>query len=99
MIRQPPRSNRTDTLLPYTTLFRSLEDVLQGDHAHEAAILVDHRREMLAALAEGLELVEQRAGIRDEPGIVRDLDDLQVVGCRAAMRPEDRKSTRLNSSH
>src|SRR3546814_16977470 len=24
MIRQPPRSTRTDTLLPYTTLFRSL---------------------------------------------------------------------------
>src|SRR3546814_5913235 len=23
MIRRPPRSNRTDTLLPYTTLFRS----------------------------------------------------------------------------
>src|SRR3546814_10556332 len=23
MIRQPPRSTRTDTLLPYTTLFRS----------------------------------------------------------------------------
>src|SRR3546814_19639613 len=25
MTRRPPRSNRTDTLLPYTTLFRSLE--------------------------------------------------------------------------
>src|SRR3546814_16460148 len=24
MIRRPPRSNRTDTLLPYTTLFRSI---------------------------------------------------------------------------
>src|SRR3546814_8916105 len=29
MIRRPPRSTRTDTLFPYTTLFRSLEiDVL-----------------------------------------------------------------------
>src|SRR3546814_995600 len=26
MIRRPPRSTRTDTLFPYTTLFRSLED-------------------------------------------------------------------------
>src|SRR3546814_5402030 len=26
MIRRPPRSTRTDTLLPYTTLFRSLRD-------------------------------------------------------------------------
>src|SRR3546814_3857107 len=30
MIRRPPRSTRTDTLFPYTTLFRSL------DWAHEA---------------------------------------------------------------
>src|SRR3546814_14560284 len=28
MIRRPPRSTRTDTLFPYTTLFRSTADVL-----------------------------------------------------------------------
>src|SRR3546814_9696348 len=27
MIRRPPRSTRTDTLFPYTTLFRSLQSV------------------------------------------------------------------------
>src|SRR3546814_3204945 len=27
MIRRPPRSTRTDTLFPYTTLFRSIVDV------------------------------------------------------------------------
>src|SRR3546814_4031937 len=36
MIRRPPRSTRTDTLVPYTTLFRSLhagpyEDAVFGD--------------------------------------------------------------------
>src|SRR3546814_14245485 len=32
MIRRPPRSTRTDTLFPYTTLFRSVEaEVLGGD--------------------------------------------------------------------
>src|SRR3546814_6685149 len=32
MIRRPPRSTRTDTLFPYTTLFRSLRRALQiGD--------------------------------------------------------------------
>src|SRR3546814_14620780 len=36
MIRRPPRSTRTDTLLPYTTLFRSEE--LVGD------VLVDQER-------------------------------------------------------
>src|SRR3546814_5662568 len=30
MIRLPPRSTRTDTLLPYTTLFRSLREAVQG---------------------------------------------------------------------
>src|SRR3546814_4003069 len=28
MIRRPPRSTRTDTLFPYTTLFRSLRQVI-----------------------------------------------------------------------
>src|SRR3546814_17133848 len=30
MIRRPPRSTRTDTLFPYTTLFRSLDGVAGG---------------------------------------------------------------------
>src|SRR3546814_1015659 len=33
MIRRPPRSTRTDTLFPYTTLFRSR----CGTHAYRAA--------------------------------------------------------------
>src|SRR3546814_2761028 len=31
MIRRPPRSTRTDTLFPYTTLFRSRELAEHGD--------------------------------------------------------------------
>src|SRR3546814_6207727 len=31
MIRRPPRSTRTDTLFPYTTLFRSLSDHAVND--------------------------------------------------------------------
>src|SRR3546814_15683056 len=30
MIRRPPRSTRTDTLFPYTTLFRSIASMLGG---------------------------------------------------------------------
>src|SRR3546814_4316767 len=30
MIRRPPRSTRTDTLFPYTTLFRSHDGAAQG---------------------------------------------------------------------
>src|SRR3546814_16186283 len=40
MIRRPPRSTRTDTLCPYTTLFRSarLADVASYDEAGAQAI-------------------------------------------------------------
>src|SRR3546814_5956016 len=31
MIRRPPRSTRTDTLFPYTTLFRSFDLALPAD--------------------------------------------------------------------
>src|SRR3546814_17741939 len=59
MIRRPPRSTRTDTLFPYTTLFRSddrqrrrvlprrlLDDRAQGgdDDAQRAAMRHDQRR-------------------------------------------------------
>src|SRR3546814_15971067 len=43
MIRRPPRSTRTDTLFPYTTLFRSVQsdhdrrDVVAGTVFHGAA--------------------------------------------------------------
>src|SRR3546814_16763587 len=33
MIRRPPRSTRTDTLFPYTTLFRSVVASLRNDRA------------------------------------------------------------------
>src|SRR3546814_3730873 len=36
MIRRPPRSTRTDTLFPYTTLFRSLDTSLR-EHGIEIA--------------------------------------------------------------
>src|SRR3546814_3120371 len=43
MIRRPPRSTRTDTLFPYTTLFRSGRTDRAGLHAHPADRDLDHR--------------------------------------------------------
>src|SRR3546814_19029384 len=37
MIRRPPRSTRTDTLFPYTTLFRSYGAVLAAGRARGVA--------------------------------------------------------------
>src|SRR3546814_18089193 len=51
MIRRPPRSTRTDTLFPYTTLFRSLRE-------HD--VVVEVPREALPQL-HGV-LVEMRVG-------------------------------------
>src|SRR3546814_3023526 len=38
MIRRPPRSTRTDTLFPYTTLFRSAGDGYPGNPAFRPAL-------------------------------------------------------------
>src|SRR3546814_5193522 len=49
MIRRPPRSTRTDTLLPYTTLFRSV--VQNHAMAKRSTFSVLLRRTWLPALA------------------------------------------------
>src|SRR3546814_7190017 len=46
MIRRPPRSTRTDTLFPYTTLFRSPDGLFQNlaiPSAKVAGIIADDR--------------------------------------------------------
>src|SRR3546814_10211391 len=49
MIRRPPRSTRTDTLFPYTTLFRSLRlDAVEIDH------LVTGQDTEIAGFADGV---------------------------------------------
>src|SRR3546814_11654658 len=97
MTRQPPRSTRTDTLFPYTTLFLAIEpqDVMAID----------------PATRESLEIARSSAGARG--GSLLDCIDRTVSGGGARLlgtdlsapltRREaieaDRKSTRLNSSH
>src|SRR3546814_5326440 len=43
MIRRPPRSTRTDTLFPYTSLFRSLRWAGLAYRDEEAAAVRQHR--------------------------------------------------------
>src|SRR3546814_19690059 len=61
MIRRPPRSTRTDTLFPYTTLFRSIA----GGRADTAIFLLDDRlgRQLLARRI----APQGRADVRVEP--------------------------------
>src|SRR3546814_15670344 len=60
MIRLPPRSTRTDTLFPYTTLFRSTGAVL----GRSGAVAGEYRQVGdFAGWAEGLFRREQKAGL------------------------------------
>src|SRR3546814_19163462 len=104
MRRPPPRSTRTDTLFPYTTLCRS--ELAAADAAHR-----------LQRPDRVLQVQQQRAADdhveRPEDGGVEVVDaaDTPVdrrthhVGEQAEAGPlrwarhADRKSTRLNSSH
>src|SRR3546814_114307 len=54
MIRRPPRSTRTDTLFPYTTLFRS-DELLRGDVAFVPGLELDERHADVLALADETE--------------------------------------------
>src|SRR3546814_2518731 len=64
MIRLPPRSTRTDTLLPYTTLFRSLDyTAIPIDHTGFAHPQIDAMRAALDA-ARGPVLAFCRSGTR-----------------------------------
>src|SRR3546814_17823761 len=90
MIRRPPRSTRTDTLFPYTTLFRSRH--LDPGHTLQ---LVRQAIEIAAGDLPGAErgagdhLLHRATGEQLAIGEIGDL--VAALG--------DRKSTRLNSSH
>src|SRR3546814_10319767 len=54
MIRRPPRSTRTDTLFPYTTLFRPRQGLRDGDPAQRPRVRGAVARQASAALRHAL---------------------------------------------
>src|SRR3546814_13969123 len=103
MIRRQPRSTRTDTLFPYTTLFRST-GVLPLKKAGTIAVIgpmADLQRDVqgpMPALGDPKEVVTMLAGIRGVAGDKAQVSYAPGVSVKGA-ESEDRKSTRLNSSH
>src|SRR3712207_8134393 len=90
MIRRPPRS----TLFPYTTLFRSIGDVVGVGDEHAVAGVEERLQGDIEPLG--------GAGGHDQLGgrVVGDVvAACQRAGDQLAQLREDRKSTRLNSSH
>src|SRR5258708_30603951 len=87
MIRRPPRS----TLFPYTTLFRS-EEIIQGRFfLHKSFIL--NRPDAIRHV-----LLSNYENYTRTPAGIRMLRPVLGEGLLIAEQ-EDRKSTRLNSSH
>src|SRR3546814_18569452 len=69
MTRRPPRSTRTDTLFPLTTLFRSISGceagLVEAGHRREVEIgrrLVEHRGRHVARIALRRQAPEEVAG-------------------------------------
>src|SRR3546814_11620323 len=65
MIRRPPRSTRTDTLFPYTTLFRSRATILRGGRVVAEC---DPRAETARSLAQMRIGTELKTVVRRDAG-------------------------------
>src|SRR3546814_19489874 len=87
MIRRPPRSTRTDTLFPYTTLFRSQ----QAD-----ALLAAYKAWIRGSGPPGPETLQRLIWINGVHSFEDAVNELAAAGLETV---KDRKSTRLNSSH
>src|SRR3546814_14908174 len=92
MIRRPPRSTRTDTLFPYTTLFRSHQTDVEVATDDERAERFDH----LAGGSWALMAVDQHHTCRCH---VQGQTQQRAGQHNGRERGQDRKSTLLNSSH
>src|SRR3546814_8292336 len=125
MIRRPPRSTRTDTLFPYTTLFRSdgarlyrggalswplgaVRDVVTergGLGLPSLRLVVDDDSEttrelVLLPLLEGSPAAVRGGVLFAAAGVGAEPSGVTVnCGRMFVSREEDRKSTRLKSSH
>src|SRR5256885_10178687 len=93
MIRRPPRS----TLFPYTTLFRSAEGLANSVQSEAGSQGLD-----AAAAKHALPVVNSEWFARGDslPGLGAAPEFMQAIfSAQEKSPPQDRKSTRLNSSH
>src|SRR3546814_3497005 len=83
MIRRPPRSTRTDTLFPYTTLFRS------GDKQGLVAHRIEHAGNVgLVVIEGGGDLFRVDAG---------DVSALRRLACAVEYRRSEEHTSELQS--
>src|SRR3546814_17284110 len=82
MIRRPPRSTRTDTLFPYTTLFRSVDVALSADR-----IVLP-----CTDLVGGRGLLFQTVPFLEAIGTCKEIDSIGIAGHTNPSRSEEHTS-------
>src|SRR3546814_8841355 len=110
MIRRPPRSTRTDTLFPYTTLFRSGQVIRVPPEVKAAAPVkrvrtIDLSEDEIAFAQDMVIYKDPQAIVVNKPpglatqGGTKTTEHLDGLLDALIFDAEDRKRTRLNSSH
>src|SRR3546814_15226394 len=80
MVRRPPRHNRTDTLLPYKTHFRSVEIEAFRRTAMAVTVAAGRRLHLVAgSVAAGAQLVVGGALLRVAQRLVGLVDGLELL--------------------
>src|SRR3546814_14057503 len=107
MLRRPPRSTRTDTLFPYTTLFRSLDAVAVVELVVSGITVglekAGERRELAlrmdAAAIGGEQIRGERRGGGDRRAIIDHIGTEPRLCGAALSGPEQRQRTVLGVEH
>src|SRR3546814_21188514 len=99
MIRRPPRYTRTDTRVPYTTLFRSEQNRRKGPGPHLDVIGPIRAGAGVGEIGEPQTISEPVIGTGAAGPDEKMLISLRSHGVPHPLPTPDRKSTRLNSSH
>src|SRR3546814_10309234 len=109
MIRRPPRSTRTDTLFPYTTLFRSELDAvdLAGMRREHVDADVHRRQVIIEAPVAGERRVEHPAQPMDQHGLLHQIGRAHVrtpvtnahLVCRLLLDTKETTTEHTDKSH
>src|SRR3546814_12444498 len=88
MIRRPPRSTRTDTLFPYTPLFRSIR-VQAGVAGPFALRVIDTQNLFVGQAISTVEVVRMVEAGQQNPNKIRERAELIVQNTYGYMVPRD----------
>src|SRR3546814_19518708 len=103
MIRRPPRSTRTDTLFPYTTLFRSAgpdQDDRVGfvdDVDIDLYMLIDGSEEIFTATTD--RIVEFAERMRELAAVHIDQSNGLAIACKGDRRGDTRMAARSDRDY